>query len=117
MTRGGVIMFNRLKQEAREAACKVCLDAMREKGVLSFHPAAYFVAWCYKGVPKDVDNIVACLKGYLDGCCDAMGIDDRTLELAGVSRIHTKVPGVCKTVTIVFIEEWQAPFMMRFKEI
>lgn len=39
-------------------------------------------------------------KAYLDGACKAMGIDDRTLDCAGIDRIHDL--GRAGQVEIVF---------------
>ena len=53
-----------------------------------------------------MDNIVARLKSVLDGCSAAFDIDDRHLELAGVSRVHAKNK-LNKGVTIFFLDHWQ----------
>lgn len=60
----------------------------------------YEVRWFYKGACPDADNCLASCKAYLDGCADALGVDDRTLECAGIHRVHDK--GRAGTVEIVF---------------
>lgn len=60
----------------------------------------YEVRWFYKGACPDADNCLASCKAYLDGCADALGVDDRTLECAGIHRVHDKVKA--GTVEIVF---------------
>lgn len=53
-----------------------------------FAPVWYGVTWFYKGVAPDADNCLAACKAYLDGCADALGVDDRVLECSGVRRVH-----------------------------
>ena len=48
----------------------------------------------------DADNCLARCKAYLDGACKALGIDDRTLDCAGIERIHDL--GRAGQVEIVF---------------
>lgn len=42
----------------------------------------------------DDDNCVAACKAYMDGICTALGIDDRTLRLAGLEHVRDKTAGV-----------------------
>lgn len=63
-------------------------------------PTHYWVIWYYKGARPDADNCLARCKAYLDGACKAMGIDDRTLDCAGIERIHDL--GRAGKVEIVF---------------
>lgn len=42
----------------------------------------------------DDDNCIAACKAYLDGICAALGIDDRTLRLAGLEHVRDKTAGV-----------------------
>lgn len=51
-------------------------------------PSRYELVWFYKGAVPDADNCLAACKAYLDGCCDALGVDDRVLECAGIVRVH-----------------------------
>lgn len=43
-------------------------------------PTHYRVVWFFKGPKPDADNCLA--------RCKAMGIDDRTLDCAGIDRVH-----------------------------
>ena len=43
------------------------------------------IAW---GRTYEALNGLARCKAYLDGACKAMGIDDRTLDCAGIDRVH-----------------------------
>ena len=107
---GAVFLLNKLRQEARATARAACEEALQSRGISSYKPAAYFVEWRYWGTVKpDVDNVVARLKSYLDGCAEALGLDDRHLELAGVSRQHAGC-AARKGVTIFFIDHWQPLF-------
>lgn len=106
-SRGSVFLLNKLRQEARATARAACLEALQSRGIRSYKPAAYFIEWRHWGAVKpDVDNVVARLKSYLDGCAEALGLDDRHLELAGVSRVHAKNK-LNKGVTIFFLDHWQ----------
>ncbi len=60
----------------------------------------YRVRWFYKGSVPDADNCLAACKAYLDGCCDALGVNDRELECHGIERVHDKA--LAGTVEIVF---------------
>lgn len=44
----------------------------------------YTLMWCWCGHCCDDDNALARCKSYKDGCCDAMGINDRQLSCAGI---------------------------------
>jgi hypothetical protein len=61
--------------------------------------------WFYKrGVPPDVDNVVARLKPLLDGCAQAFGVNDRDFEDITVRRVKT-LAADAGTVTLVFDTE------------
>lgn len=62
--------------------------AQRSPSGLGFVPLSYTLVWFYKGSAPDADNCLAACKAYLDGCCDALGIDDRSLECSGITRVH-----------------------------
>lgn len=36
----------------------------------------------------DADNVLARCKAFLDGVCDALGVDDGSLDCLGVRRVH-----------------------------
>lgn len=56
-----------------------------------WRPRVYGVTWYYwSGAGPDVDNVVARCKALLDGCADAFGINDRSLELGRVARVRVK---------------------------
>lgn len=63
----------------------VTLEAL---GGHKMQPTHYRVIWFYKGNKPDADNCLARCKAYLDGACKALGIDDRTLDCAGIDRVH-----------------------------
>ena len=51
----------------------------------------YHLVWNYFGtVMPDDDNVVARIKSYKDGICDALGINDRSLRLGSVDFIREK---------------------------
>lgn len=88
----------RAVRRARQKALVLTL-AERSRGEV-FRPVRYTVTWFYKGACPDADNCLASCKAYLDGCADALGVDDRTLECSGITRVHDK--GRAGTVEIVF---------------
>lgn len=61
-----------------------------------FTPRFYGVTWYFFGKVPDADNCLASCKSYLDGCCDAFKIDDKTLDVVYVVRI----PDIKKRGTI-----------------
>lgn len=71
---------------ARQMALAQVLRLRQER----FLPRCYALVWYYKGIAPDADNCLACCKAYLDGCCDTFGADDRSLECAGIHRVHDK---------------------------
>lgn len=73
------------KRRARTMAGAVTLEAL---GGHKMTPTHYRVIWYYKGNKPDADNCLARCKAYLDGACKALGIDDRTLDCAGIDRVH-----------------------------
>lgn len=73
------------KRRARTMAGAVTLEALNGRRM---QPTHYRVIWFYKGSKPDADNCLARCKAYLDGACKAMGIDDRTLDCAGIDRVH-----------------------------
>lgn len=73
------------KRRARTMAGAVTLEAL---GGHKMQPTHYRVIWFYKGNKPDADNCLARCKAYLDGACKALGIDDRTLDCAGIDRVH-----------------------------
>ncbi|MBR4310735.1 MAG: hypothetical protein IKT79_06880 [Akkermansia sp.] len=82
----------RAAKNARHTAAVFMRCAMHELGLKRgvWVPQRYRVEWCYKGSRPDADNVLASCKAYLDGCADALGIDDRQLECAGIERVHDK---------------------------
>ena len=73
------------KSRARNIAWGRTYEALNGRRM---QPTHYRVAWFYKGPKPDADNCLARCKAYLDGACKAMGIDDRTLDCAGIDRVH-----------------------------
>ena len=54
-------------------------------------PSAYEVTWFFwGGAGPDADNALACCKAYLDGCADALGLNDRVLDCAGILRVKDR---------------------------
>ena len=61
--------------------------------VCNFKPTEYRIAWYYKGVRPDSDNIVARCKHVLDGCAFAFGVNDASWEFGGVHRVNDRARG------------------------
>lgn len=63
-------------------------------------PTTYRIIWNHWGTQQpDDDNVVARIKSYKDGICDALQINDKTLRLRGVDFIRDKT--TAKTLTII----------------
>lgn len=73
------------KSRARNIAWGRTCEALNGRRM---QPTHYRVIWFFKGPKPDADNCLARCKAYLDGACKAMGIDDRTLDCAGIDRVH-----------------------------
>ena len=57
----------------------------------SFVPSRYDVTWFFwGGTGPDADNALASCKAYLDGCADALGVNDRALDCAGIHRVKDR---------------------------
>lgn len=89
LTQRGAVVANKkkvsAKQRARTMAWAITWEALKGQ---KFVPTHYRVIWYFKGPKPDTDNCLARCKAYLDGACKAMGIDDRTLDCAGIDRVH-----------------------------
>lgn len=80
------------RAKARELARITTTDAITTQGIdlSAFIPTGYTLTWYYKGIKPDADNCLAACKGYLDGICDTLHINDRDLDVYGIYRIHSK---------------------------
>lgn len=87
----------RVVREARTRARLLMLRSKREAEELcllpeGWMPVRYDVTWFYwGGTGPDADNALASCKAYLDGCCDALGVNDRVLDCAGIHRVKDRV--------------------------
>lgn len=80
-------------KRARRLAMLETLGRMSEHTAwcLTHKPTSYTVRWYYwHGVEPDADNALAACKAYLDGCCDALQINDRDLACCGIERVKEK---------------------------
>ena len=86
----------RVVREARSRARLMMLKARRDAEELcllpeGWKPSRYDVTWFYwGGTGPDADNALACCKAYLDGCADALGVNDRVLDCAGIHRVKDR---------------------------
>ena len=81
------------KKEARDLAEKETKEVLLSAGGIpqGYVPTGYAVRWYYRlGVAPDVDNVLASCKAYIDGVCDALGVNDRDLECRGIGRVKAK---------------------------
>lgn len=94
-----------LKKTTRDGAYLRAISALNHVPQRNFPAKQVEVTWYYKrGVPPDVDNVVARLKPLLDGCAEAFGINDRDFESISVRRVHTK-SGLAGTLDLTFDTE------------
>lgn len=86
----------RVVREARGRARLLMLKSKRDAEAMCLLPAGwkpvrYDVTWFFwGGTGPDADNALASCKAYLDGCCDALGVNDRVLDCAGIHRIKDR---------------------------
>ena len=86
----------RAVREARGRARLMMLKARRDAEELcllpeGWRPMRYDVTWFYwGGTGPDADNALASCKAYLDGCADALGVNDRVLDCAGIHRVKDR---------------------------
>lgn len=73
----------------RSSAFWVCKKALQNTG-FQFMPSSYGITWYFFGQVPDADNCLSSCKAYLDGCCDAFKIDDKTLVLTHINRLRDK---------------------------
>lgn len=88
----------RAKKKARTLACDFTYRALNAAGLLNFTPTSYRIIWYYWGMISDVDNCLAACKAYLDGCSDALHVNDRQFRVTGIERVHCRD----KRVEIIF---------------
>ena len=82
-------MKARKTKEARFRAWLMVHNAVWDADAL-LEPRFYTLTWYYKGALPDADNCLASCKAYLDGAAAAFGVDDRSWECAGITRVHDK---------------------------
>ena len=86
----------RVVREARGRARLLMLKARRDAEELcllpeGWRPMRYDVTWFYwGGTGPDADNALASCKAYLDGCADALRVNDRVLDCAGIHRVKDR---------------------------
>ena len=86
----------RVVREARGRARLLMLKEKREVEMMcllpvGWRPTHYDVTWFFwGGTGPDADNALASCKAYLDGCCDALGVNDRVLDCAGIHRVKDR---------------------------
>lgn len=80
------------RKKCREAACLITTEHMLHNNVPTDKVYKhYHICWNYFGtVMPDDDNVVARIKSYKDGICDALGINDRSIHLGSVTFVHVK---------------------------
>ena len=92
------------RKKARAFAAEATVKLLeQEVGCTLSHaeiPTTYRIIWNHWGTQQpDDDNVVARIKSYKDGICDALQINDKTLRLRGVDFIRDKT--TAKTLTII----------------
>lgn len=103
-------------KKARTYARLVTQSVLQKKGLgpEAFHPVGYALTWFYKGVKPDADNCLAACKAYLDGIADALGINDKDLDVFGIYREHNT--DCSNVITLTFFEDMTTNDLMQLKE-
>ena len=79
------------RKKCRELACETTIKYLLHHSPTIKTFKHYHLVWNYFGtVMPDDDNVVARIKSYKDGICDALGINDRSLRLGSVDFIREK---------------------------
>ena len=80
------------RKKCRQAAAFIATEHMRlNPPPIGKEWTKYHICWNYWGtVMPDDDNVVARIKSYKDGICDALGINDRSIHLGSVTFVHVK---------------------------
>lgn len=85
----GSVMLARKK--CRQAAQLITAQHLQDNPPTGKEYKHYHIKWNYFGtVMPDDDNVVARIKSYKDGICDALGINDRSIHLGSVSFVREK---------------------------
>lgn len=93
LTKRGAQISNRIRIGAKKKARGIAKLKAIEAGAkrLPMHPNAYRIYWFFQtGRGPDGDNCGASCKAYMDGICQAIGMDDRNLEFLGVKVIRDR---------------------------
>lgn len=82
----------RLVRKVRTSSKLLTLAVVRAYAEFEgFEPNEYDITWYYTyGVEPDEDNVVARLKPILDGCADALKVNDRDWHLGVLERVKVK---------------------------
>ncbi|WP_418671359.1 hypothetical protein [Akkermansia sp.] len=89
----GAKIANQIKIDAKKKARGLAKLKAIEAGAkrLPMHPNAYRIYWFFQtGRGPDGDNCGAVCKAYMDGICQAIGMDDRHLEFLGVKVVRDR---------------------------
>lgn len=80
------------RKKCREYAKKLTQEFLLHNNIEHELPYKHYsLIWNYFGtVMPDDDNVVARIKSYKDGICDALGINDRSIHLGSVSFIRER---------------------------
>lgn len=79
----------KLVKLCRSSAFWACKKAIQEQE-FTLKPTAYGLVWYYFGQKPDADNCLSSCKAYIDGCCDALKINDKYLECCFIRRLRDK---------------------------
>lgn len=71
-------------KRARAQAKLTTLNLLR--GYDPGRPVAYSLAYFWPSTRRDDDNAIASVKAYLDGICEAVGMDDRDLRFRALTH-------------------------------
>ena len=96
----------RLVKAKRAEARLVALAALRQFDCFSdFTPRVYDVYWYYaRGVEPDEDNVLSRCKALLDGCADALRVNDRSWHLGQIHRVKVGTrDALAGRVELVFV--------------
>lgn len=80
------------KKQAKRRAAAAAMKAMQNAGLQrgQLMPAQLVITHYYFGQKLDLDNVAGSCKAYLDGMAEAVGFNDREIDVLQVLRVRDK---------------------------
>jgi hypothetical protein len=90
---GGTFARREAARQARHLAHMLALSKRSDGGRMPANPKLHIEFYPPDGIHRDNDGLLSSVKPYLDGICEAFGIDDYTINPVTVDRRKPEKPG------------------------